>query len=67
MLPEVSKLNHSLKNKNQEDQIQISPEKKTVEKERFVTFQPITPVAGLCYKIIDSQIMQEIVLSFSKC
>ena len=37
MLPEVSKLNHSLKNKKQEDQIQISPEKELyVEKERKI-------------------------------
>ena len=43
--------------KKQGDQIQLSPEKKTAEKRKWI--HHITLVDRLCYKIADSSILQE--------
>ena len=70
--PEVSKLNDRKMNKKRGDQIQFSPEKKTLKKRKWIYHHSspnniIIPVHGLCFKIIDSSILKEIFSSVSKC
>ena len=51
--PEVSKLNYTVMNKKQGDEVQFSPEKR-LEKRKWIHHtpcQPIIPVGGMCYKM----------------
>ena len=50
--------------KKQGDQIQLSPEKKTAEKRKWI--HHITLVVRLCYKTADSSILQEFFSIFFK-
>ena len=55
-------MNYVVMNKKQSDEIKFSPEKKHIHHLSFTA-----SVDGLCYKKIDSSILQEIFISVSKC
>ena len=60
VLPEVSKLNDTVMNKNHRDQTQFSPEKKTLEKGKWVCYY-----LYICYLLPPRQTDEQIIYLFN--